>query len=192
MTLTEPHVGKSPRRRGLAQAKDLLMRYFPAALALSLLLAVTASASLSAPPEPLDPRAAALEAQGRAALAGGDNAKATDDLEAALALQPGNATIVLDLAQAARQRSMPGEALHYYRVVLTDDPQNINGLAGEGAALAEMGALDKAKRNLAQVQGLCGQDCAAARTLADAIARGPKPLVATAVAIKPLSVVTTN
>ncbi len=167
------------------------MRYFPAALALSLLAAVTASASFSAPPETLDPRAAALEAQGRAALASGDNARATDLLEAALAVQPGSATILLDLADAARQRNMPGEALHYYRVVLASEPQNISGLAGEGTALAEMGALDKARRNLAQVQGLCGQDCAAARTLAVAIARGPKPQVA-AVMIKPQSVVTTN
>jgi predicted Zn-dependent protease len=192
MNLTEPHAGTSNRPRGWAQAKDLLMRYTPAALALSLLVAVTASASFSAPPEPLDPRAAALEAQGRGALASGDNAKATDYLEAALAVQPGSATIVLDLAEAARQRSMPGEALHYYRVVLTNEPQNINGLSGEGATLAEMGALDKARRNLAQLQGLCGQDCAAARTLAEAIARGPKPQVATAVAIKPQSVVTIN
>ncbi len=166
------------------------MRYSPAALALSLLAAVTASASLSAPNPPLDPRAAALEAQGRAALASGDNIKATDGLEAALAVQPGSAMIVLDLAEAARQRSMPGEALHYYRVVLTDDPNNISGLAGEGATLAQMGALDKARRNLAQLQGLCGQDCPAARTLADTIARGPTPQVATSV--KPLSVVTAN
>ena len=61
----------------------------------------------------------------------------------------------------------------------------------QGTALAEMGALDKARRNLAQVQGLCGQDCAAAQALAAAIARGPKPQVAAAV-IKPQSVVTTN
>ena len=168
------------------------MRYFPAALALSLLAAVTASASFSAPPETLDPRAAALEAQGRSALASGDNAKATDYLEAALAIQPGSATIVLDLADAARQRSMPGEALHYYRVVLVNEPQNIKGLAGEGTALAEMGALDKARRNLAQVQGLCGQDCTPAQTLAAAIARGPKPQMAAAVPINPQSVVTTN
>lgn len=166
------------------------MRFSPAALALSLLAAVTASASLSAPNETPDPRAAALEAQGRAALASGDNTRATDALEAALAVQPGSTSIVLDLAEAARQRGMPGEALHYYRVVLTDDPRNINGLTGEGATLAEMGALEKARRNLAQVQGLCGQDCAAARTLADAIARGPRPQVAATV--KPLSIVTTN
>jgi Flp pilus assembly protein TadD len=168
------------------------MRYFPAALSLSLLVAVTASVSLSAPTERLDPRAAALEAQGRAALARADNATATDYLEAALAIQPGSATIVMDLAEAARQRGMPGEALHYYRLVLANEPQNINGLSGEGAVLAEMGALDKARRNLAQVQGLCGQDCVAARTLAEAIAKGPAPRVVTAAAITPQAVVTTN
>lgn len=168
------------------------MRYTPVALALSLLVALSSSASLSAPGEALDPRAAALEAQGREALAAGDNAKATDFLEAALAVEPGSATIVLDLADAARQRSMPGKALHYYRVVLTSEPQNISGLSGEGAALAEMGALDKARRNLAQLQGLCGLDCAAAHSLAEAIAKGAKPQVATVVDIKPQSVVTTN
>lgn len=173
-------------------AKDLLMRFSPAVLALSLLAAVTGSASLSAPIAPLDPRAAALEGQGRAALAAGDNTRATDLLEAALAMQPGSSAIVLDLAEAARQRAMPGEALHYYRVVLAGDPQNIGGLAGEGAALAEIGALDKARRNLAQVQSLCGHDCAAARTLADAIARGPVRQIASAVAVPPQSVVTTN
>ncbi len=168
------------------------MRYYPVALALSLLVAVTASASLSAPAEPLDARAAALEAQGRAALAVGDNARATDYLEAALAVQPGHVTILLDLAAAARQRGMPGEALHFYRVVLIDQPQNIDGLSGAGVTLAEMGALDKARHALAQVQGLCGQDCAAARTLAEAIARGPSPRVVTAAAISPQPVVTTN
>jgi len=168
------------------------MRYYPAGLALSLLVAVTASAGLSAPVVPLGPRAAALEAQGRSALASGDNARATDYLEAALAVQPGNATIMLDLAAAARQRFMPGEALHYYRVILTEEPQNIAGLSGEGAALAEMGALDKARRNLAQIQAICGHDCTAAQTLAQAIAKGPTPRVVTAAVIAPQPAVTTN
>lgn len=190
--VTEPSAAPSFDARGWAQAKDLLMRYYPAALALSLLVAVTSSASLSAPVEPVDPRAAALQAQGRSALAAGNNAAATDFLEAALAVQPGNVTIVMDLAAAARQRGMPGEALRYYRMVLTDQPQNVDGLSGEGATLAEMGALDKARQNLTQVQGLCGQDCAATRTLVQAIAKGPLPRVATAVAVTPQPAVTKN
>ena len=168
------------------------MRYYAPALALSLLAAVTASVGLSAPVQPLDSHAAALDTQGRAALAAGDAEKATDAFEAALALQPGNAMIVLDLAAAARQRGMPGEALHYYRTVLAGDPQNIDALSGEGEALAEKGALEKAKRNLAQVQGLCGHDCGPAQALAAAIAKGPAPKVVTAAAITPQPVVTTN
>ena len=168
------------------------MRYYPPALALSLLVAVTASASLSAPAEPADPHAMAIDAQGRVALAAGDVEKATDAFEAALAVQPGNLAIMLDLAAAARQRGMPGEALHYYRDVLTSDPQNLDALSGEGAALAEKGALDKARRNLAQIQGLCGHDCAPAQSLAMAIAKGPAPRVVTAAAVTPDPKVTTN
>jgi Flp pilus assembly protein TadD len=168
------------------------MRYYPAALVLSLLVGVTASVSLSAPVPPLDPHAAALEAQGREALARGDSEPAADAFEAALAVQPGNPAIVLDLAAAARQRGMPGQALHYYRTVLAGDPHNVNALAGGGAALAEKGALDKARRNLAEVEGLCGHDCPAARALSDAIAKGPTAPVVAAAAITPQPVVTTN
>ncbi len=192
MNLNEPPAGLSNRTSGWAQAKDIVMRYYPPALALSLLVAVTASAGLSAPAEPLDQHAVALEAQGRAALASGDADKATDAFEAALAWQPDNAVIVLDLAAAARQRGMPGLALHYYRKVLSGDPQNLDALSGEGAALAEKGALDKAKRNLAQIQGLCGANCAPARSLADAIAKGPARRVVTASAVTPQPTVTTN
>ena len=80
------------------------MRYTPAALALALLAAVTASVGQGAPSIPLDPRSAALVAQGRAALAGGDANSAIDAFEAALAVQPGHVAIYLNLAEATRQR----------------------------------------------------------------------------------------
>lgn len=161
------------------------MRYYPAALALSLLAGVTASAGWSAPALPLDPRAAALVTQGRAALAGGDANAATDAFEAALAVQPGHPAIVLDLAEAARRQGMQGKALRYYRDVLDRDPQNLAALSGEGAALAEKGAIEKARRDLAKVEGLCGSGCAPARSLAEAIARGPAQHLVTAEELKP-------
>jgi len=58
------------------------MRYTPAALALSLLAAVTASVSIPTPPVPLDPRAALLVADGRKALVNGDANAAIDAYEA--------------------------------------------------------------------------------------------------------------
>ena len=41
--------------------------------------------------------------------------------------------------------------------------------AGEGQALADKGAVDKAKRNLARLQSICGDGCAPTRALAAAI-----------------------
>ena len=174
-----------PAREGRLTAKEFVMRYTPVALALSALVALSASASHSAPLQPMDPRAGALEATGRAALAVGNADRATDDFEAALAIQPGNPLLLLDLADAARAQGMQGKALHYYRSVLVIDPQNVVAIAGEGAALAEKGALAKAQRNLARLQGLCGSNCAPARLLAAAIARGPSARVVSADELKP-------
>ena len=39
--------------------------------------------------------------------------------------------------------------------------------------MAEKGALEKARRNLARLEGLCGKGCAETAELAAAIARGP-------------------
>ena len=146
--------------------RDVLMRYAPVSIALSALLALNASVSHSSQPVILEPRAAQLEAMGHASLAAGDSDSATNAFEAALAVQPGAGQLVLDLADVARRQGMQGKALHYYRAVLADDPQNLAAIGGEGGALAEKGALDKARLDLAKLQGLCGTDCASARDLA--------------------------
>lgn len=168
------------------------MRYTPVAFALSLLATVTASGGLGAAPQPLDSRAAALLAQGRAELAAGAVDKATDSFEAALAIQPGSVPIYLGLGDASRKQGMQGKALHYYRLALQSEPGNLLAILGEGAALAEKGATEKARRNLARLEGLCGKSCEATRQLAAAIARGPAPKVVTAEAVTPEPVVTEN
>lgn len=168
------------------------MRYYPAALALSLAALLAASAGFSASPVPTDPRAAALLQQGRADMAAGRIDPAIDAYEAALTLQPGNVTILLDLAGATRRQGMQGKALRYYREALKADPQNLIAISGEGAALVEKGAVEKARRNLARLQGLCGEACEPTRQLAAAIAKGPAPRVVTAQQVKPAPVVTEN
>ena len=168
------------------------MRYTPAALALSLLAAVTASVSLSAPPVPLDPRAALLVADGRKALAAGDANAAIDAYEAALVFQPRHVAILLNLAEATRKQGLQGKALHYYREALERDPNNQFAIAGEGEALVEKGAVEKAKRNLARLQQLCGGDCAAAQQLATAIASGPAKRVVSVDQVRTQQVVTEN
>jgi tetratricopeptide (TPR) repeat protein len=173
--------------------KEQIMRYTPAALALSLLVAVTASSGFGAPPAvPLDARAAQLVKVGRDALAAGNVDAAIDAYEAAYAVQPGHVTIVLSLAEAARRQGLPGKALHYYRQVLAREPNNEYAISGEGAALVEKGALEKAKLNLARLETLCGKDCVPSKQLAAAIARGPTPRVVTADQVQTTPVATPN
>jgi tetratricopeptide (TPR) repeat protein len=152
--------------------KELLMRFAPAAAALSLCLAITASISSASGPGTPDPRAEVLIAQGQAALSAGETQVAIDAFEAALAVDPGYTPIFIDLAEAARQSGLQGKAIRYYREALERDPGNFAAISGEGAALVEKGALEKAKRNLAKLQSLCGDACPETVALQSTIARG--------------------
>lgn len=167
------------------------MRYAPAAAALSLLFAVSASVGSGAERK-ADPRAAMLVAEGRAALSTGDAQAAVDAFEAALAVDPGYTPILVELAEAARQNGLQGKAIGYYREALTRDPDNLAALSGEGEALVEKGAVEKARRNLAKLESMCGEGCIETRELAMVIAQGPKERVLTAEAILPEVTVSQN
>jgi len=167
------------------------MRYTPAALALSLVAAVTASVGFGADRQP-DPRSAALVAEGRSELASGQVQAAIDSFEAALAIDPAHTAIYLELAEAARAQGLQGKAIHYYREALERDPNNFAAISGEGEALLEKGAVDKARRNLAQLESMCGDQCTETRELAAAIERRPNAAVLTAEAVTPSTVVTQN
>jgi tetratricopeptide (TPR) repeat protein len=182
----------TPERPSRNILTELLMRFYPAALALSLLAGVWASTGQSALPQALDPRAASLLTQGKLSLAAGRLDYAVDNYESALAIQPGSIAVLLELAAATRQQGLQGKALHYYRLALLADPQNVDAISGEGAALVEKGAVEKARRNLARLQGMCGANCSATRQLAAAIAKGPVARVITAQQITPEPVVTAN
>ncbi len=160
------------------------MRFAAPSAALALALSLSASMGTAAP-RGADPRAAALVAEGRAALASGDAQAAIDAFEAALAVDPGHTAIYLELAEGARREGMQGKAIGYYRVALEREPENLAAISGEGAALVEKGAVEKARRNLARLERLCGDACPETRELATAIARGPQPRVLTAEAIMP-------
>ncbi|MEL6878708.1 MAG: tetratricopeptide repeat protein [Pseudomonadota bacterium] len=147
------------------------MRFAPAAAALSLVFAVTASVTGAQEREP-DPRAAVLIAQGKAALNAGESQAAIDAYEAALAVDPGYTGVFLELAEVARFEGLQGKAIRYYREALARDPGNFAAISGEGAALVEKGALEKAKRNLAQLKSLCGSNCPETLALQTSIATG--------------------
>ena len=167
------------------------MRFFPAAAALSLAVAVTASVGY-AEQQRVDPRAAALIAQGEAQLAAGQADAAIDAFETALAFDPGQPRVYVALADAARAQKLQGKAIRYYRAALAKDPRNLPAIAGEGAALAEKGAVDRARQSLTRLESLCGSNCAETQQLAQVIARGPQAKTLTAEAVLPEPVVTQN
>lgn len=168
------------------------MRYMPAALALSMLVAVTGSAGSARVGEPTDPRTRILLDTGRGALAHGDVDAATDNFEAALAVDPGSPDAYLALGDAARNAGLQGKAIHYYRKALARDPNNLSALSGEGGAMAEKGAIEKARGNLARLEGLCGRTCPQTEQLAGVIAKGPVAKVVSADAVKPEPEVESN
>lgn len=169
---------------GLHSPLEKIMRFAPVAAALSLALAMTASVSSGAERAP-EPRAAALIAKGQAALAAGDVQQAIDSYEAALAIDPGYNPLLLRLAEAARADGLQGKAIRYYREALTREPRNFAAMAGEGEALVERGAMDKARANLAKLESLCGKGCKETTALTARIAAGPPAKVKTAEAVLP-------
>ena len=160
------------------------MRFAPAAMALGLVLVVNSSVSFGAERDPA-PRAAMLIAKGDSALKAGDTQGAIDAYEAALVVDPAFTPILLDLALAARKDGLQGKAIRYYREVLVRDPGNLAAISGEGEALIEKGALEKARLNLAKLESLCGSDCPEAKRLAAAISAGPPETILTAEAVLP-------
>ena len=71
------------------------------------------------------------------------------------------------------------------REALDRDPRNLAAIAGEGQALVEKGALEKAKGSLAKLESLCGASCPETQTLSATIAAGPPARVQTAEAVLP-------
>ena len=168
------------------------MRFAPAAAALSVLVAISSSVTYSQPRDELSPGAAALVEQGRAAVANGDIDAALDAYEAALVLSPGNVSILVNLAEATRLNGLQGKALHYYRDALAADPRNLAALAGEGAALAEKGALQKAQQSLARLKSICGNECEATQRLAAVIEKAPATRMVAADMVTPEPIVSDN
>lgn len=152
-------------------------RLGPAFAAFFLVFALSNSVgSLSKPPP--DPRAMMMVQEGQLALSRGDTDGAIDAFEAALALDPGFDEAFVALADATRAQGLTGKSIDYYRRVLEGDPRHFGALAGEGQALAQKGALAKARRNLAVLQSLCGVNCPETVGLRMAINAGPSASLA--------------
>ncbi len=157
------------------------MRFSPIAIGLSLLLATVSSTGLTQKPDnQIDPRSAALAAQADGARKSGKLTVAQDLYETALAVDPRNRQAYIGLAEVARKQELPGKAIRLYFEALAIEPNDPQALAGQGQAMIEKGALERAKLNLARIRTLCKTACPPANELAAAIAKGPPPTVVTA------------
>lgn len=155
------------------------------AAAALMLLSVSTGLRAQRPDDQIDPKSVALVQQGRAAQAAGNLDGATDALESALAVDPRNRAAFVALAEIARARDLPGKAIRYYHDALTLEPNDVAALRGQGEAMVQKGAVEKAKENLAKIRTLCGSGaCNDGTLLAAAIAKGP-PITATAQATTP-------
>ncbi|MDB5663327.1 MAG: hypothetical protein JWM38_644 [Sphingomonas bacterium] len=160
---------------------ELFMRFSPIAAALSLTLAMVSSAGQSQKPDDqINPRSLALLQQGEAARRAGNLTAANDLLETALVVDPRNRAAFIALGRVARAQQLPGKAIRLYGEALALEPNDVAALSGQGEAMVQKGAVERAKQNLARVRTLCKTDCPPAGELAAAIAKGPPPAVVTA------------
>lgn len=157
------------------------MRLTPIALAAAIILATMASAGQGQrPDDEIDPRSAALVQQAETMRAAAHYSEATDALESALAIDPRNRAAYVGLARVAQAQKLPGKAIRFYFEALKLEPNDINALSGQGEAMVQRGAVERARANLDKIKGLCSSECPQAMTLTAAIAKGPPPEVLTA------------
>ncbi len=152
------------------------MRLTPIAISVAIAVATMASAGQGQrPDDQIDARSMALLQRGQALIAAGDFEGATDALETSLAVDPRNRAAYVSLARVAQGQKLPGKAIKMYFQALKLEPNDVSALAGQGEALVERGAVERAKRNLERIKTICKTPCPQATTLAAVIAKGPPP-----------------
>jgi Tfp pilus assembly protein PilF len=159
---------------------EILMRLTPIALAAAVALATMASAGQGQKPDDqIDSRSVELTRQAQSLTAQARYEEATDLLESALAVDPRNRQAAVGLAKAAQGLKLPGKAIKFYFEALKLEPNDVAALAGQGEALVQRGAVERAKQHLERIKSLCANPCPQATQLAAIIAKGPPPEVLT-------------
>jgi Tfp pilus assembly protein PilF len=160
---------------------ELLMRFSPVALVFALGLATLSSSSFGQKrDDQVDPRSMALLRQAETLRVAGNFSGAEDMLESALAIDPRNRAAYVALARVAQGQGLPGKAVRFYRDALLLDPNDLTALAGQGEAMVQKGAVERARVNLVRINQLCKGNCPQAVALNAAIAKGPPAEVVTA------------
>jgi tetratricopeptide (TPR) repeat protein len=169
---------------------EKIMRFSPAAIALSLSFAVLSSASTGKPADDvINPLSISFVQKGDAASKLKQYNEAVDFYESALAIDPRNRAAYIAMARVQRSKNLNGKAIRFYGEALELEPNDQVALAEQGQTMLLKGALSQAKLNLARLQMLCKSQCESVISLAAAIkSAGEKPVIqASAVEIKPVA-----
>ena len=158
------------------------MRFSPLVLMLGLATStISVSVQGQRPDDQIAARSVEMQRKGEAALAAGNLIAADDALETALVLDPRNRGAFNAMARVAIKQKLYGQAIRLTNRSLALEPADRDAIAIQGEAMVELGALPRARENLAKLQKLCAGGCPQVAALSAAIARGP----AMAAAIKP-------
>ena len=164
------------------------MRFSPAAIALSLTLAMISSAGISGrADDDIDPQSTALLQSGNDALKAGNVEDAIGWYETALAVDPRNRAAYVAMAGAVRQQGLNGKAIRFYKEALEIEPNDQVALGGQAEAMIAKGAIEPARKNIARLKMLCRSECADVEKLAQAATKASEKtqMQASAVEIKP-------
>jgi uncharacterized protein HemY len=78
------------------------------------------------------------------------------------------------LGKVAIRQKLYGKAIRLTNEALSMEPSDRDALLVQGQAMVELGAVPRARENLAKLQKLCGAaGCSEVTTLSAAISRGP-------------------
>jgi tetratricopeptide (TPR) repeat protein len=119
------------------------------------------------------PRSIELQQQGQAQLAAGNLMEAGNLLETAVAVDPRNRSAFVDLARVAKQQKLFGKAIKLANEALELEPNDLDAIEVQGEAMVELGAIPRAKENLAKLQKLCVANCRQVADLSASISKGP-------------------
>jgi tetratricopeptide (TPR) repeat protein len=160
------------------------MRFSPAAIALSLTLAIMSSASISGRADAdIDARSIALVKTGDEEASAGRLDSAIGWYETALAVDPRNRAAYVGIARAVETQGLNGKAIGFYKKVLEIDPNDQIALAEQANVFIAKGALEQARKNMARLSTVCRTDCTSVDKIARAIAMASKKQQAQASAV---------
>lgn len=168
---------------------EKIVRFSPAAIAMSACLAIMSSASISKRADyEILPLSTELVTQGDAAAKAGSKEDAAGLYETALAVDPRNKQAYIALARLVSGQGLSGKSIRYYDEALEIDPNDMTALSEQADVMVSKGGLSAARKNLARLKAICRTDCSVVDKLAMSIkTAGQKPaLQASAVKVKPV------